>query len=54
MPGPFDRIEIMECKLYVRMFQFVSANEVRQERSVAEPIKPIESLPTLLGKPAWQ
>jgi len=32
----FTGIEIMECKLYVRIFQFVSANEVRQEESVAE------------------
>ena len=28
----FDRIEIMECELYVWILQFVSANEVGQER----------------------
>jgi hypothetical protein len=28
----FNRIEVVECKLYVRVFQLVSANEVRQER----------------------
>jgi len=43
----FNRIEIMECKLYVRIFQFVSANESGRKESVAEPINPIESLPTL-------
>src|SRR4029077_13079532 len=27
----FNRIKIMECKLYVRIFQLISANEVRQK-----------------------
>src|SRR4029077_10979101 len=48
----FDRIEIMECKLYVRIFQFVSANEVRQERECCRTDKPDRKSPNFaLGCP---
>jgi hypothetical protein len=48
----FDRIEIMECKLYVRILQFVSANEVRQERERCRADKPDRKPPNFaLGRP---
>jgi hypothetical protein len=48
----FDRIEIMECKLYVRIFQFVSANEVRQEGEGCRTDKPDRKPPNFaLGSP---
>src|SRR5205814_8080045 len=43
----FDRIEIMECELYVRILQLVSANEVRQERERCRTDKPDRKPPTL-------
>ena len=47
-----DRIEIMECEFYVRILQFVSANEVRQERERCRTDKPDRKPPNFaLGRP---
>src|ERR1700756_603340 len=42
----------MECELYVRIFQFVSANEVRKEREGCRTDKPDRKPPIFaLGSP---